>query len=130
LIDYPEPQRREILDLLFQPQCGAGFQHLKVEVGGDVNSTDGCEPSHMRTRRDLNFNRGYEWWLMREAHQRIPAIYLDCLQWGAPAWIGAGHLYSQDNAGFLARRASDQPHASTSCNVALPFRSLFPRRAP
>jgi galactosylceramidase len=101
LIDYPEPQRSQILDLLFKPNHGAGFQHLKVEIGGDVNSTDGCEPSHRHTREDRNYERGYEWWLMKEARKRNPAIILDCLQWGAPAWIGNGHFYSQDNADYI-----------------------------
>ena len=67
LIDYPEPYRGQILDFLFKPGYGASLQHLKVEIGGDTNSTDGSEPSHMRTRDDLNFERGYEWWLMVEA---------------------------------------------------------------
>jgi hypothetical protein len=31
LYDYPEAQRSEILDLLFKPNYGASFQHLKVE---------------------------------------------------------------------------------------------------
>src|SRR5512135_1314288 len=46
LIDYPEPYRSQILDFLFSPNVGAAFHHLKVEIGGDVNSTDGTEPSH------------------------------------------------------------------------------------
>src|SRR3982074_1896714 len=40
LVDYPEPQRSQILDYLFKPGYGAALQHLKVEVGGDANSTD------------------------------------------------------------------------------------------
>src|SRR2546430_9663108 len=40
LIDYAEPQRGEILDYLFKPNFGAGFQHLKVEIGGDVRSEE------------------------------------------------------------------------------------------
>lgn len=98
LIEYPEPHRSQVLDYLFTPRYGAAFQHLKVEVGGDVNSTDGCEPSHMHARGDKNYERGYEWWLMREAKRRNPAIALDALEWGAPAWIGDGHFNSQDNA--------------------------------
>src|SRR5947207_2771629 len=90
LIDYPEPQRSEILDYLFKPNFGAGIQHLKVEIGGDVNSTDGCEPSHMHTPDDENYTRGYEWWLMKEAKKRNPKIILDCLAWGAPYWVGKG----------------------------------------
>lgn len=31
LPDYPEPQRSQILDFLFKPKVGAGFQHLKIE---------------------------------------------------------------------------------------------------
>ena len=100
LIEYPEPERSQILDFLFKPHFGAGFQHLKVEVGGDVNSTDGTEPSHMRTRDDENYTRGYEWWLMKEAKRRNPAIVLDCLPWGAPGWIGGGKFYSQDMADY------------------------------
>ncbi len=130
LMDYPEPQRGEILDLLFKPGCGASFQHLKVEIGGDVNSTDGTEPSYARTREEWEhpkaeyFERGYEWWLMEEAKKRNPDILLDVLQWGAPEWVGeeavkgdggpaglsweqvrarnARKFYTQDNADFVA----------------------------
>jgi Glycosyl hydrolase family 59/F5/8 type C domain len=91
--------RGQILDLLFKPHFGAGFQHLKVEIGGDVNSTAGVEPSHMRTPQDANSDRGYEWWLMKEARRRNPHLPLDALEWGAPAWIG--EFYSRENADYL-----------------------------
>jgi galactosylceramidase len=87
LIDYPEPQRSEILDYLFRPGYGAALQHLKVEIGADVNSTDGSEPSHMRTPTGRDSSRGYEWWLMAEAHKRNPQILLEILPWGAPRWV-------------------------------------------
>src|SRR3954453_19875231 len=90
LIDYPEPQRGQILDYLFKPGYGAAMQILKVEVGGDTNSTSGSEPSHEHTRGDLNCNRGYEWWIMEQAKARNPAIKLAALPWGAPGWIGNG----------------------------------------
>jgi hypothetical protein len=45
LVDYPEPQRTQILDYLFKPGYGASVQVLKIEIGGDANSTDGAEPS-------------------------------------------------------------------------------------
>jgi hypothetical protein len=102
LIDYPEPYRSQILDYLFKPNYGASLQHLKVEIGADVNSTDGSEPSHERSRDDRNFDRGYEWWLMEEAHRRNPNIILDILPWGAPGWIGGGRLYSPDMANYVA----------------------------
>jgi hypothetical protein len=102
LIDYPEPQRGQILDYLFKPGYGAALQHLKVEIGSDVNSTDGSEPSHMRSSTDHNYDRGYEWWLMSEARKRNPNIILDALAWGAPGWIGNGRLYSKDMASYVA----------------------------
>src|ERR1039457_1222761 len=89
LIDYPEPQRSQILDYLFKPGYGAALQHLRVEIGADVNSTDGSEPSHMRTPADHSSTRGYEWWLMAEAHKRNPEIILEILPWGAPGWIAS-----------------------------------------
>lgn len=102
LIDYPEPQRSQILDYLFKPGYGAALQHLKVEIGADVNSTDGSEPSQMRTPADHDYDRGYEWWLMSEARKRNPQIILDSLPWGAPGWIGNGRLYSHDMANYVA----------------------------
>ena len=88
LIDYKEPYRSQILDYLFKPGYGAALQHLKVEIGADVNSTDGSEPSTMRSRQDHDYTRGYEWWLMEEAVKRNPNIILDVLPWGAPGWVG------------------------------------------
>jgi galactosylceramidase len=76
---------------------------LKVEIGGDTNSTDGTEPSHMRARDDDNYNRGYEWWLMEQAKRRNPQILLDGLEWGAPGWIGGGKFFSPDNADYIAK---------------------------
>jgi hypothetical protein len=96
LIDYAEPYKSQILDYLFKPYYGASLQHLKVEIGGDTNSTWGSEPSHMHSRDDENYHRGYEWWLMREARKRNPKIFIDLLPWGAPGWIGNHHFYSQD----------------------------------
>jgi hypothetical protein len=108
LIDYPEPYRSQILDILFKPKFAASLHQLKVEIGGDVNSTDGSEPSHARNRREFEnpqpayYQRGYEWWLMKEAKRRHPGIFLDCLEWGCPGWIGEGVFFSRDNADYIA----------------------------
>ena len=108
LIDYPKRQRAQILDFLFRPNFGASLHDLKVEIGGDINSTWGSEPSHANSRDEFEhpkreyFERGYEWWLMKEAKKRNPAIILESLQWGAPGWIGNGEFFSQDNADFIA----------------------------
>lgn len=101
LIDYPEPQRSDILDYLFKPGYGAAMQMLKVEIGGDTNSTSGAEPSHEHIRGSVNCDRGYEWWLMAQAKARNPNIKLIGLSWGAPGWIGNGNFWSNDSIDYL-----------------------------
>jgi hypothetical protein len=101
LIDYPEPQRTDILNYLFKPGYGAALQILKVEIGGDTNSTSGAEPSHVHTRGSVNCNRGYEWWLMEQAKARNPNVTLVGLAWGAPGWIGSGTFFTNDAIDYL-----------------------------
>lgn len=105
LIDYPEPQRSEILDFLFKPNFGAALQINKVEIGGDMNSTDGSEPSHMRTATDENYQRGYEWWLMAESKKRNPTVKLSGLEWGAPNWINPAknHVWTRQNIDYILK---------------------------
>ncbi|WP_433303864.1 ricin-type beta-trefoil lectin domain protein [Actinoplanes sp. CA-030573] len=101
LVDYPEPQRSDILDYLFKPGYGAAMQIMKVEIGGDTNSTSGAEPSHEHIRGSVNCDRGYEWWLMGQAKARNPNIKLVGLSWGAPGWIGNGNFWSSDSIDYL-----------------------------
>ena len=61
LIDYPEPERGQILDYLFKPGYGADLQILKMEIGGDTNSTDGSESSIEHTAGSVDCTTGYEW---------------------------------------------------------------------
>ena len=96
LIDYPAAQRSQILDYLFKPGYGAAVQLLKLEIGGDANSTDGAEPSHEHVRGDVNCNVGYEFWLGEQAVARNPGIKLVALPWTAPGWIGNHNFWSQD----------------------------------
>jgi galactosylceramidase len=103
LKDYPAKQRNEILDLLFKPNFGASISGLYVEVPGDGNSTQGSEPSHMHSRNDENYYRGYEWWLMAEAERRNPALFIDACAWGCPGWIGNGQFGSQDMANYYVK---------------------------
>ncbi|XP_028855256.1 galactocerebrosidase isoform X1 [Denticeps clupeoides] len=90
LVNYDEPYRGRILDYLFKPSFGASLHILKVEIGGDAQSTDGTEPSHMHYENDENYFRGYEWWLMKEAKRRNPNITLIGLPWAFPGWVGRG----------------------------------------
>ena len=110
LYDYSEPQRSEVLDALFLPRQGGSLQILKVEIGGDAASTEATEASHMHTRDDQNYNRGYEWWLMTEAQKRNPNMLFYGLSWGVPAWVANSstscgianqcNYYTQDNLDY------------------------------
>ncbi len=52
----------------------------------------------MHSEDDLNYERGYEWWLMKEAKLRNPDIKLYGLPWAFPGWVGsAGDPYSTPN---------------------------------
>ncbi|MDX6200672.1 MAG: hypothetical protein QOJ83_172, partial [Frankiales bacterium] len=90
LVDYPPKQRSVILDYLFKPGMGAALQILKVEIGGDANSTDGSESSIEPVEGSVSCSTGYEWWLMEQAARRNPDITLYAEAWTAPGWVGEG----------------------------------------
>lgn len=104
LKDYPEPQRSQILDLMYKPKFGASISALIVEIPGDGNSTQGSMPSHRHTRADVDYGRGYTWWVLREAKRRNPALTLDAAAWSAPGWIGdsggSHEFFSPDGADY------------------------------
>ncbi|WP_412180749.1 hypothetical protein [Streptomyces sp. ADMS] len=54
LADYPVTQRNQILYYLLKPGYGAALQIVKVEVGGDVNSTDGTPTDQWVTNGSNN----------------------------------------------------------------------------
>jgi hypothetical protein len=101
LADYPPAQQQQILDYLFEPDYGASLQILKVEIGGDTNSTDGSESSIEHAEGSINCNNGYEWWLMEQAKALNPNIKFYGLAWGAPGWIGGGNFWSTDMINYL-----------------------------
>eukprot|EP01079_Euglenida_sp_SAG-EU17-18_P002431 gene2431-3209_t len=100
LKDYDPQRRSEILDYLFKPGFGAELGVLKVEIGGDTQSTDGTEASHQHSRGDLNCERGYEGWLAAEAVARNPKVKVWSLSWGVPHWIGNGSYFTPDNIDY------------------------------
>lgn len=57
LMDYDAAIREDIWDILFKPMAGASLQMIKVEIGGDTQSTEGTEQSHQHVRGDLNCTR-------------------------------------------------------------------------
>ena len=89
LRDYPATQQSQILDYLFKPGYGADLQILKVEIGGDANSTDGAEPSIEHAQGSVDCNVGYEFWLMQQAKARNPNVKFYGLAWAAPGWVGS-----------------------------------------
>ncbi len=109
LYDYPEPQRSEILDYLFLPNYGAALQVLKVEIGYDGNNTAVSWPSYKRSLDEKpDFNRGYAWWLMKEAKKRNPEIKLSALHWGYPAWAKTNEQKAEFIFGFV--KGAKQEH--------------------
>ena len=58
LSDYPEGPRSDLLDMLFTPRLGWGYQILKMELGGDCQSTWGTEPSYAHSPTDIGWDRG------------------------------------------------------------------------
>lgn len=107
LKDYPEPQRSQILDLVYKPKFGASVSALYVEIPGDGNSTQGSMPSHAHTRDDLNYGRGYIWWVMQEAKKRNPALTLDGAAWSAPGWIGGADTGVNPDQAFWSQDTAD-----------------------
>ncbi|KAF5403006.1 galactocerebrosidase precursor [Paragonimus heterotremus] len=88
LANYKEQQLNEILDYLFKPGYGASLTQLKVEIGGDSQSTEGTEASHMHTASDKDCTRGYESWLIQKAKKINPNIEIHGLPWAFPGWLG------------------------------------------
>src|SRR5690606_34991451 len=59
-----------------------------------------AEPAHRRSRTQPGAERGWSWWMAREAKARNPDILLYGLLWGAPGWLDGG-LWSSDHVDYL-----------------------------
>lgn len=108
LMDYKEehPDKYwEMMELLFNPEKGAGLNHIKVEMGGDVNSSSGTEPATMRSpEEEANVLRGAGWHFAADAKTINPEITVEILRWGEPKWTQEGIGYETfDNPKFEAR---------------------------
>ena len=96
LPSYSADLQNEIYDYLFKPGFAASLQIIKVEIGGDAQSTEGTEASHMHTADDENYHRGYEWQILAEAKARNPAILTYGLSWYACRYIQALNIQMSD----------------------------------
>lgn len=90
LLDYKSQnpkQYQELLELIFGDK-GCGVQHLKIEMGADINSSSGTEPCTMRTPDEkADVTRGAGFILAADAKKVNPNLTLDMLWWGEPLWI-------------------------------------------
>ncbi|MCR4742200.1 MAG: hypothetical protein K5866_04930 [Treponema sp.] len=90
LLDYKSqnPQRyQELLELIFGEK-GCGIQHLKIEMGADINSSSGTEPCTMRSIDEkADVTRGAAFILAADAKKINPDLTLDMLWWAEPLWI-------------------------------------------
>ena len=78
-------------------------QVLKLEIGGDAQSTSGTEAAFKHYREEpaqCGESRGYETWLLREALARNANISSYFLSWGAPNWVGNGSFLSDEGVRF------------------------------
>ena len=90
LLDYKAEDHEaywQIMEYMFGKE-GIGITHLKLEMGSDVNSSSGTEPSVMRSadeKADVTRGAGYQ--LAADAKQINPDLTLDMLWWSEPRWI-------------------------------------------
>lgn len=90
LLDYkaeaPEAYH-QLLKYIFGEE-GIGVNHLKVEMGSDINSSSGTEPAVKRSadeKADVTRGAGYQ--LAADAKKINPGLTLDMLWWSEPKWI-------------------------------------------
>ncbi|CAI2348721.1 unnamed protein product [Caenorhabditis sp. 36 PRJEB53466] len=81
-----ETDRKRIMEIMFNKENG--LQMLKVEMGGDDQSTEGSESSHMSKRGRIS-RTNYEFELIKEALQVNPSLPICVLPWAFPGWLGA-----------------------------------------
>ncbi|CAD6188628.1 unnamed protein product [Caenorhabditis auriculariae] len=79
-------ERQRIMEILFNKEHG--LQMLKVEMGGDDQSTEGTEASHWSERDEIPSARSYEFQLIREARLVNPDLPICVLPWSFPHWLG------------------------------------------
>ncbi len=108
LMDYKalhEDKYWEMMNLLFGKEKGAGLNHVKIEMGADVNSSSGTEPATMRSPDETpNVKRGAGFIFAADAKSINPDISVEILRWGEPRWTQEGIGYQEyDKPKFEAR---------------------------
>ena len=86
LMNFPEPQRSEVLDILFSPTKGAGLSIVRNIVGDGAN-VGGGSPSIEPQEGVWNWTGDEDQiWLMQEAGKRGATRYMSTV-WSPPAWM-------------------------------------------
>eukprot|EP00035_Acanthoeca_spectabilis_P015475 m.308985 g.308985 ORF g.308985 m.308985 type:complete len:189 (-) comp16369_c0_seq56:7260-7826(-) len=76
---------------------GRTFDGVGGLSGGDGDSTEGSESSHEHVQGEISCNRGYEWFVMKEAKMRNPEIRLYGLSWSFPNYLAGATGNPLDN---------------------------------
>lgn len=90
LIDYKEKNPEsynKILQYMYGKN-GLKFTHFKVEMGSDVNTSSGTEPTTMRYEDEkADVTRGAGFQLAADIKKINPDVTLDMLWWSEPRWV-------------------------------------------
>lgn len=90
LLDYKEKHPEsycKILGYLFGKD-GLRLTHFKVEMGSDVNTSSGTEPTVMRYEDEkADVTRGVGFQLAADIKRINPDVTLDMLWWSEPRWV-------------------------------------------
>lgn len=90
LIDYKEKNPEsynQILQYMYGKN-GLKFTHFKVEMGSDVNTSSGTEPTTMRYEDEkADVTRGAGFQLAADIKKINPDVTLDMLWWSEPRWV-------------------------------------------
>lgn len=85
-VEHPEKYHK-LLKLIFGSD-GIAVNHLKVEMGSDINSSSGTEPSvKRRADEPADVTRGAGYQLAADAKKVNPDLTLDMLFWSEPKWV-------------------------------------------
>ena len=90
LLDYKSENPEDYWQLLqyIFGDDGIGVNHLKIEMGADINSSSGTEPCVMRFADEKpDVTRGAGFQLAADAKKINPHLTLDMLWWSEPKWI-------------------------------------------
>ena len=86
LMNFPEPQRSEVLDILFSPTKGAGLSIVR-NIVGDGATVGGGSPSIEPEEGVWSWSGDEDQiWLMQEAGKRGCTRYMSTV-WSPPAWM-------------------------------------------